>query len=128
MTKVKIDSIETRYLINWNTQKIWKEEIISDEFIKHLEEQEIFNLIKEKNIRIGIISQRDVIEWIDVSEHENFWKNRIQGHICEKIFKEDDDFMIGCDYEDFKGRYFYVASLWSLSGKNKRSIILEYYH
>ncbi|WP_298547749.1 hypothetical protein [uncultured Aquimarina sp.] len=124
---MKTHQENTKYLMNWDSKKIWKEEIISKEFIKYLKEIEVNELIINKDTQLGIISERDVIDWIAKEENENFWNNSMKNHICEKIIKDDDDYFVGCDYEDFKGGYFFVASLWKMK-KGENLIILEHYH
>ncbi|KAA1248128.1 hypothetical protein [Aquimarina sp. RZ0] len=113
--------------MNWNSKKIWKEEIISQKFIKHLKETEVSELLEKEDIQIGVISERDTIDWLEKEENQDFWNARMQHHICENIIEDDDDFYIGCDYNDFKGAYFFVPSLWK-SKDTKKIIILEYYH
>lgn len=113
--------------MNWDSKKIWKEEVISNEFVKHLQEAEVDKLILNKDTQLGIISERNVIDWIKKEENESFWNDNMKHHICEKIIKDDDDYFVGCDYEDFKGGYFFVASLWKME-KGENLIILEHYH
>jgi len=124
---VKIHKENTKYLMNWDSKKIWKEEVISNEFVKHLQEAEVDKLILNKDTQLGIISERNVIDWIKKEENESFWNDSMKNHICEKIIKDDDDYFVGCDYEDFKGGYFFVASLWKME-KGENLIILEHYH
>ncbi|WP_027394069.1 hypothetical protein [Aquimarina latercula] len=124
---MKVSKENTKYLMNWDSKKIWKEEIISKEFIKYLKEKEVYELIKDKNTQLGIISERDIINWIEKKENQNFWEDKMEQHICEKIIKDDDDYFVGCDYEDFKDGYFFVASLWKIE-KGENLIILEHYH
>ncbi|WP_299223803.1 hypothetical protein [uncultured Aquimarina sp.] len=124
---MKTQNENTKYLMNWDSKKIWKEEIISKEFIKYLKEAEVDELMLNKDTQLGIISERDVIDWIEKEENESFWNDSMKHHICEKIIKDDDDYFVGCDYEDFKGGYFFVASLWKME-KGENLIILEHYH
>ncbi|WP_299260885.1 hypothetical protein [uncultured Aquimarina sp.] len=124
---MKTHKENTKYLMNWDSKKIWKEEVISKKFIKYLKEAEVNELIKNKDTQLGIISERDIIDWLEKGENDNFWNNKMKQHICEKIIKDDDDYFVGCDYEDFKGRYFFVASLWKME-KGDNLIILEHYH
>ncbi|WP_378176432.1 hypothetical protein [Aquimarina sp. SS2-1] len=116
-----------KYLMNWDSKKIWKEEVISKKFIKYLTEIEVDKLIEKKDTQLGVISERDIIDWLDKKENKSFWNQKMKGHICEKIIKDDDDYFVGCDYEDFKNGYFFVASLWKMK-KGEDLIILEYYH
>jgi len=116
-----------KYTMSWDSRRIWKEEIISKEFIKYLNEKEIEELLKDSNPQLGIISERDIIDWLDKEENQTFWKNKMKKHICEKIIQEDDDYFVGCDYDDFKNGYFFVASLWKME-KGENLILLEYYH
>ncbi len=124
---MKIHSKNTKYLMNWDSKKIWKEEIISKKFIKYLKEEEIDELMKNENTQLGIISERDIIDWLQKEENESFWYNKMKNHVCEKIIKDEDDYFIGCDYEDFSAGYFFVASLWQME-KGENLIILEHYH
>ncbi|MGY3794195.1 hypothetical protein [Aquimarina litoralis] len=116
-----------KYLMNWDSKRIWKEETISKKFVKYLKEKEVEKLISDNKTQLGIISERDVIDWIDQEENDSFWHNEMKKHICEKIIKDDDDYFVGCDYEDFEGSYFFVASLWKME-KGENLIILEHYH
>ena len=125
--KVKGKTQNIKYLMNWDSKKIWKEEVISREFVKYLLEKEIFDFIKNNDPLIGIISERDIIEWLDEKENLDFWNKKMEHHICENIIKDDDDYFVGCDYNDFKKEYFFVASLWKMK-KGEDLIILEYYH
>ncbi|MDH7444193.1 hypothetical protein [Aquimarina sp. 2201CG14-23] len=113
--------------MNWDSKKVWKEEVISKQFIKYLKETEVHKLIKDKETQLGVISERDIINWLDKEENEDFWNQEMEHHICEKIIKDDDDYFVGCDYEDFKNAYFFVASLWKTE-KGGDLIILEHYH
>ncbi|MFD2565607.1 hypothetical protein [Aquimarina rubra] len=124
---MKEEKENTKYLMNWDSKKIWKEEIISKKFIKYLKEPEVKEFISEEGCQLGVISERDIIDWVDKEENLNFWNSKMKDHICEKIIKDDDDYFVGCDYEDFKNGYFFVASLWKTK-KGENLIILEYYH
>ncbi|GAA3509821.1 hypothetical protein GCM10022393_23410 [Aquimarina addita] len=124
---MKKNKQKTMYTIDWASQEIWKKEVISKEFIKHLTEIEVQELVENDNTQLGIISERDRIEWIQKEESFTFWDSKIKNHICEKITKDEDDYFVGCDYEEFKGEYFFVASLWKMI-KGKEFIILEHYH
>jgi len=123
---LKENKKDTTYKINWDSKEIWKEKIIAKKFIKHLTEKAVKKLLENKDTKIGIVSERDSIEWIKKNENENLWETKIKNHICEKITQEDNDYFVGCDYEDFKSGYFYVASLWEMM-EGKNLIILEYY-
>lgn len=116
------------YTINWDSKEIWKKEVISKKFSKHLTESEVQELLKNKDTQIGIISERDVIEWVPKDENLILWNDKINHHICEKITQDDDDYFVGCEYEDFKGGYFYIASLWKMLEEKEELIILEHYH
>ncbi|MHA7057957.1 hypothetical protein ACWGOQ_0012100 [Aquimarina sp. M1] len=123
---MKEEKENIKYLMNWDSKKIWKEEIISKEFVKYLNEAEVNKLVKKEGSQIGIISERDIIDWLDKGENLDFWNYKMRHHICEKIIKDEDDYFVGCDYGDFKGGYFYVASLWKKQ-KGENLIILEHY-
>ncbi len=119
---------EVKYIMNWESQKVYKQETISSKFVKFLKEEEVAALISEQDTQLGIISERNSIDWIDPKENNELWEDSVQQHICEKILiDDDDDHFVRCEYNEFKGNYFYVASLWQLHNK-KNLIILEHYH
>jgi len=124
---VEEDKNNIKYVINWDSREIQKEEIISKEFIKYLKEKEVHKFIKQNNLQLGIVSERDVIHWLPEDENQNYWDTKIRNHICEKIIKDEDDYFVGCEYDDFKGSYFFVASLWKTTIGGDL-IILEHYH
>ena len=113
--------------MNWDSKKIWKEEIISKKFVKYLKENEVKNLIEKNDIQLGVISERDNIHWHDKDENLSFWNEKMKHHICENIIKDDDEYFVGCDYDDFGSAYFFVASLWKME-EGKDLVILEHYH
>lgn len=124
---MELTKLETTYKLNWNTKKIRKEEIISNQFIKFLKEVEVKNLIQKENPQIGIVKERNTINWMDKKDNEDLWSDRIQDHICENIIKDDDDYFPKCEHSDFDGGYFYMASLWEIA-KGEKLIVLEYYY
>ncbi len=113
--------------MNWETVRVWKEETISNQFVKYLKEEETLQLFRKKHTLLGVISERGIIQWVDKSETKDFWEDKIQHHICEEVIKDDDDYFVKCEYEDFTSRYFFVASLWKTID-DKDLIILEHYH
>ncbi|MBQ4821087.1 hypothetical protein [Aquimarina sp. MMG016] len=124
---MKVKKEDIKYVVNWSAKKIRREEIISKKFVKYLNEKEVHKLIKEEDTQLGIISERDIIDWLEKEKNIGLWNDKIQNHICEQIIKDDDDYFVGCEYEDFKGGYFFVASLWKMK-QGDNLIILEHYH
>lgn len=99
---------------------LWSEqEDIIAERKRHLNEDNIREILKEKSATFVIADIGQHLQWIQADKTIDFWKNELKPH----LIPDNGNFQL----EQFPDNYAYRASEWL--GKDQRIIILlEKYH
>jgi hypothetical protein len=108
------------YIIRKDIKEIYhNSEVISNEFIRELDQSEVDNLILNENIQICINYEEDYLEWVDKAENLKLFNSEIRNHInTESEYRGLDEFEHG---------YFLLAGLWKIKSGEKL-LVLWYHH
>ncbi len=104
------------YFLDQKANIIYKESIISRKKVTDLNEKEVFELIKSKNVQVCIHSEQNKLDWIEKTKLNELLKT-LKNHI--------NNWTNPKDYSQFDNGYCYFAELWKM--KYGEKLILLYY-
>ena len=115
-----MDNYESEeYFINSKSHEIIFRGVLSNRFVKELNEEEVEQLLFDEEVTVFIQAANDRLQPLEQSKIKERWEEHYKDHITTA---DEERYL-----DDFENGYYYYAQLWKMK-LGKKMILLAYHH